>query len=120
MTDNTQKLIALYLLFVLLSLTDLFFTSIIVGEDPTKEINPLAQSILSEGAGYLGLMSVKIQSFIVVGICIWMINKFRPVLARWVLYFGIATMLLLTFYHIYLCFVICYCDLVNSALALPS
>ena len=118
--DDKHNLVFLYFVFVVLSLTDLFFTSIIVGEDPAKEINPLAQIILSDGAGYLGLLRVKIQSFIIVGVCVWLIGKFRPVLAKWVLYFGIASMLIVTAYHLYLFFVICYCDLVNSMLALPN
>ena len=118
--DDKHNLVFLYFVFVVLSLTDLFFTSIIVGEDPAREINPLARIILSDGSGYLGLLSVKIQSFLTVGICVWLINKFRPVVARWVLYFGITTMLLLTVYHLHLFFIICYCDLVNSRFALPN
>ena len=118
--NNKCDLVFLYFVFVVLSLTDLFFTSIIVGEDPAREINPVAQSILHSGAGYLGLLSVKIQSFLIVGVCVWLISKFRPVLAKWVLYFGIAVMLCVTAYHLHLFFIICYCDLVNSFLALPN
>ncbi len=117
--NDKYDLVFLYFVFVTLSLVDLFFTSVIVGDDPAKEINPVAQSILHSGAGYLGLLRVKIHSFLIVGLCVWVISKFRPVLAKWILYFGIASMLCVTAYHIYLFFVICYCDLVNSFLALP-
>ena len=117
--NSKYDLVFLYLVFVALSFVDLFFTSLIVGDDPAREINPVAQSILHSGAGYLGLLRLKIYLFLLVGLCVWVISKFRIVVAKWVLYFGIAIMLLVTAYHLYLFFVICYCDLVNSFLALP-
>jgi len=118
--DEKINLLFLYAVFVVLSLTDLFFTSIIVGEDPARELNPLASILLQEGSGYFGLLSVKIQSCIIVGICVWAISKFKPVMAKWVLYFGISVLLFVTAYHLYLFFVICYCDLVESFVALPN
>ncbi len=110
----------LYGCFLVLSLIDLFFTSIIVGEDPAKELNPVASLMLESGSGYFGLASVKLQSFVIVGACVWLISKVNPRLARFVLYFGIVVMLCVTLYHMYLLFVLISSELREAVLSLPA
>lgn len=91
----------LFVLFVVLSIFDVVGTYLVVGNDPTKEWNPVAQMIISD-QGVVGLVKFKCCLLFIIGGSLWAVHRKKPTVARQVLGFGIALMLVLSLYHVYL------------------